>query len=153
MFDKFLSGNFKLLQNSIASGENVSVFGLGLGEKLALVEDSAFLFYVVPSMDGITPIVDKLSALGRTCGVLTQYITPLSDEFDNSQKILEVASQVASGKINTLVLTADVMLGWFPKKDKLKGLEVQVGSQINLTGGIGDLVDMNYTRVDLVSEP
>lgn len=153
MFDKFLSGNFKLLQNSIASGENVSVFGLGLGEKLALVEDSAFLFYVVPSMDGITPIVDKLSALGRTCGVLTQYITPLSDEFDNSQKILEVASQVASGKINTLVLTADVMLGWFPKKDKLKGLEVQVGSQINLTGVIGDLVDMNYTRVDLVSEP
>ena len=78
MFEKFLSGNYKNLLNSIESGENISVFGLNLGEKLALTMDSAFLFYVVDSIDNINPVLDKLSALGRSCEVLTDTISPLT---------------------------------------------------------------------------
>ena len=51
MIEKFIKGgNFNLLQKSIEDGENCSIFGLNIGEKLALLEDSAFLFYIVDNL-------------------------------------------------------------------------------------------------------
>ena len=57
------NGTYRLLIDSIENGDNVSVFGLNLGEKLALVNDSAFLFYVVESLDKVNDVCDKLNAL------------------------------------------------------------------------------------------
>ena len=60
MFEKFVSGNFRLLNSAVSEGEDISVFGLNLGEKLALLEDSAFLFFVVENEDKIITILDKI---------------------------------------------------------------------------------------------
>ena len=82
MLRKFIkSGNYKLLLDSIEEGYNCSVFGLNIGEKLALVENSAFLFYVVESLDDVTPIYEKLTSLGRKCAVLSDFINIFTSEF------------------------------------------------------------------------
>ena len=60
MFDKFLKdGNFSLLKSAIENGDNCSVFGLNTGEKLALLSDSASLFYVVDSVENASAVMDK----------------------------------------------------------------------------------------------
>ena len=123
MLDKFLSGNFKLLKSAIEDGENVSVFGLNLGEKLALLEDSAFLFFVVEDSDKIIEVCEKFEALGRTCEYLNETISPLSSEFQGFEKIINVLHKIIDGDINTLVITSEVMTGLFPKKEKLKSLK------------------------------
>ena len=152
MLDKFLSGNFKLLKSAIEDGENVSVFGLNLGEKLALLEDSAFLFFVVEDSDKIIEVCEKFEALGRTCEYLNETISPLSSEFQGFEKIINVLHKIIDGDINTLVITSEVMAGLFPKKEKLKSLKLEVGLDINISSLIEDLCNMNYNRVDLVSE-
>ena len=60
MLKKFVKGsNFSLLKQSIEEGINCSVFGLNIGENLALLDDSAFLFYVVDSVDNAGQILEK----------------------------------------------------------------------------------------------
>lgn len=152
MFDKFVSGNFKLLNNAISEGENVSVFGLNLGEKLALLEDSAFLFFVVENEDKILEVKNKMESLGRTCEYLSTGISPLDGEFQSSDQILSIIYKILNDKIDTLILTPEIMAGLFPKKEKLKSIHLSTGDDINLTTFAKDLIDMNYKRVDLVSD-
>lgn len=153
MIDKFVSGNFKYLKNAIDSGENVSVFGLNLGEKLALLDTSAFLFFVVENEDQILEIVDKLEGLGRVCDYISAPISPLDSEFNSCEKVLATLNKIISGKINTLVITPEVMAGRFPKKDYLNSINLCVGDKIDLTQLNKQLMSMNYSRVDLVTAP
>ena len=133
MFEKFLSGNYKNLLNSIESGEKVSVFGLNLGEKLALTMDSAFLFYVVDSIDNINPVLDKLSALGRSCEVLTDPISPLTSEFACVTKTIEILNKIKNNQIDTLIITPEVMMGFFPKLEKITCIELKKSQDLNLS--------------------
>lgn len=153
MFEKFLSGNYKNLLNSIESGENISVFGLNLGEKLALTMDSAFLFYVVDSIDNINPVLDKLSALGRSCEVLTDPISPLTSEFACVTKTIEILNKIKNNQIDTLIITPEVMTGFFPKLEQITSIELKKSQDLNLSEFQKQLIQMNYKRVDLVSEP
>ena len=105
MFEKFVSGNFRLLNNAVSEGEDISVFGLNLGEKLALLEDSAFLFFVVENEDEILEVANKLEMLGRTCEYMTNVITPNSSEFEAYEKNLSILNKIANGDINTLIIT------------------------------------------------
>ncbi len=153
MIDKFVSGNFKYLKNAIDSGENVSVFGLNLGEKLALLDTSAFLFFVVENEDQILEIVDKLEGLGRVCDYISAPISPLDSEFNSCDKVLATLNKIIGGQINTLVITPEVMAGRFPKKTYLNNINLCVGDEIDLTQLNKQLLAMNYTRVDLVTAP
>lgn len=153
MFEKFVSGNFRLLNNAVSEGEDISVFGLNLGEKLALLEDSAFLFFVVENEDKILEVANKLEMLGRTCEYITNVITPNSSEFEAYEKNLSILNKIVNGDINTLIITPEVMSAKFPKADKLKSILLKVGDEINLTKLNKELIDMNYSRVDLVVEP
>ena len=90
MFSKFFkNGNFALLQESIENGDNCSVFGLNIGEKLALLSSSAILFYVVDSIESGAEVLDKFVELGRRPYLLTDALNPLSSEFEKSENILE----------------------------------------------------------------
>lgn len=151
MFEKFLSGNFKHLINAINDGEDISVFGLNLGEKLALLDTSAFLFFVVDSEDKIMEVLEKMESLGRTCDYITTPITPLDSEFKPSDKILSTINKIISQKINTLIITPEVMAGKFPNVNNFKKIDIKVGESINLTQLNKDLINMNYRKVDLVS--
>ncbi len=152
MLNKFINqGNFKLLSQAIEDGQNVSVFGLNLGEKLALVEDSAFLFYVVEDSDNISLVYDTLLELGRKCEVLTENISPLTSEFIKPNKHLSVLQKLISKSIDTIILTPEVMAGFFPRQEFLFNLEIKKGSELNLSEFISKLTSMNYQRVELVS--
>ena len=90
MLKKFVKGsNFSLLKQSIEEGINCSVFGLNIGEKLALLDDSAFLFYVVDSVDNAGQILEKFLDMGRTPLFLSDSINPLSSEFETQDKLVE----------------------------------------------------------------
>jgi len=143
------NGNFRLLIDSIENGENVSIFGLNIGEKLALVEDSAFLFYVVESLDKVNEVLDKLTALGRNCEVITEYINPFTSEFFSFEKILSVLTKLKNDSIDTLILTPEVLAGKFPKD--INQVNLNVNDEVNITQLIKTLGDMNYKRVDLVA--
>ena len=83
MFDKFFKGgNFSLLKTSVENGDNCSIFGLNMGEKLALLSDSAILFYVVDSVESASNVMDKFVDMGRAPYLLTDCINPLSSEFE-----------------------------------------------------------------------
>ena len=149
---RFLNkGNFSLLLDSIESGENVSVFGLNIGEKLALVEDSAFLFYVVESLDKVNEVFDKLTALGRTCEILTDYLSPLSSEFLTADKYIQVLGSLRNQSIDTLIISPEVLAGKFPQPQSIMHLQLSVGDNVNVTDIIKNLSQCNYTRVDLVA--
>ena len=84
MITKFIKdGNFKLLLSSIENGDNCSVFGLNMGEKLALVEAVAKLFFVVSNPDDIPVVYDKLSRLGKNVEILNEPINIFTSEFNN----------------------------------------------------------------------
>lgn len=153
MFSKFWDGNFKLLKNAISEGEDVSVFGLNLGEKLALLDDSAFLFFVVENEDSVLKVCEKFEELGRTCDYIISPITPLDNEFESSQKLLSILNKINDESINTLVITPEVMAGMLPKKELVKNYKLTVGQDINITKLCETLTLMNYKRVDMVSEP
>lgn len=151
---RFLNqGTYKLLIESIENGDNVSVFGLNLGEKLALVEDSAFLFYVVESLDKVNDVYDKLTALGRTCEILTECISPFTSEFTSSETIIKILSKLKSEEIDSLIITPEILAGKFPEKSQIDNIVLQVGKDVNITELVKKLGSCNYNRVDLVANP
>ena len=132
---RFLNqGTYKLLIDSIENGDNVSIFGLNLGEKLALVEDSAFLFYVVESLDKINDVYDKLTALGRSCEILTEVINPLTSEFVSCDNVIKILSKLKSRIIDTVILTPEVLVGRFPHKSNISDIVLKIGNEINIDG-------------------
>lgn len=153
MFEKFVSGNFKLLQNAVENSENLSVFGLNIGEKLALVEDSAFLFYVVEDLDKANIVYNKLSAMGRKCQILSKSISIFSSEFEDCQSILNTLYGIIDGELDSIIITPEVLASVYPKKFKLQKIELKVNDEIDVTSFAKKLNDLNLKRVDLVSNP
>ena len=146
---RFLNkGNYSLLLDSIDKGENVSVFGLNIGEKLALVEDSAFLFYVVESIDKVNDVFDRLISIGRSCEVLTDYINPLTSEFLSCEKFLKILSLLKNNSIDTLIITPEVLTSRFPNKQDMIQMHLNIGDDINLTQLVKTLIENQYKRVD-----
>ena len=152
MLEKYLrKGNFHSLMQSVENGENCSVFGLNIGEKLALVEDSAFLFYVAENLEKASAINEKLLDLGRRSIVLQDFINPLSSEFESPEKILEILSGLNSGQLDTIVLTPNVLSAKFPRPEDIKKICVSKGQELNVSEFSRTLTQMGYSRVDLVS--
>lgn len=153
MIEKFLkNSNFKLLKNAIEDGSRCSIFGLNKGEKLALLEDSAFLFYVVDGVDGIENIRDTFASMGRSPEVLCEYLSIFSSPFETPQKTIEIIGKIKSGDIDTLIMTPNVMMGVFPSLESLKDMHITRGDRLEISRFVSALIGLGYKRVDLVSE-
>ena len=144
MFEKFLNdGNFKNLISSIENGDNCSVFGLNLGEKLALVKDSAFLFFVCENINKVYEVEEKLSSLGRKCEILTDCINVLTDEFTQFDKTLKTLYRIKSGNVDTLIITPEVMCQKFFSPKSMSPISLNVGDEINVSNLSRKLIENN----------
>ena len=153
MIEKYLrNGNFRGLIDSINNGENCSVFNLNIGEKLALIEDSAFVFYVVPSLDTANEVLDKLILLGKKAILFNEFITPLSSEFETYEKILENLNLIKEGGVDAVIITPEVLAAKFPSPDKIKKINVGVGQELDVSKFTKQLIKMGYKRVEIVSK-
>lgn len=152
MLKKYLNNsNFKLLLSSIEEGENCSVFGLNIGEKLALVEDSANLFYIVENLEQANIVYDKLSSLGRNCELLTEPINCLTSEFLRYEKTLKVLVGLKNSTIDTLILTPEILACKLPNSQRLSTINLTVGQELIISEFIKKLISFNYKRVDMVT--
>lgn len=145
------NGNFRLLLESIETGENCSVFGLNRGEKLATVEGANFLFYVVSSIDDITPIYDNLLSLNKKCEILTSPINFFSSEFTRTDDLLRVLFKLKRNELDALIITPEMLTQKVINPQKLKTIDLKVGDEIGITNLISSLISMGYKRVDLVA--
>lgn len=153
MFDKFFKGgNFSLLKTSVENGDNCSIFGLNMGEKLALLSDSAILFYVVDSVESASNVMDKFVDMGRAPYLLTDCINPLSSEFEKCDKELEFLYRLRNGDIDTIVMTPNMLSAKFPSKDRVADKVVSVGDTLEVVKFIRELMKSGYERVDIVSD-
>ncbi len=152
MIEKFLgNSNYKVLLQSVENGDNVSVFGLNIGEKLALLEDSAILFYVVENADHLPVVVEKLESLGRSVGIISEQIDCFTSEFYDYKPVLSTLCKLKMGQIDTLVITPEILACKFPKPDNICMMTVKCGQDLQLRDFIRTLIDMNYKRVEVVS--
>ena len=153
MFDKFFKdGNFSLLKTSVENGDNCSVFGLNIGEKLALLSDSVSLFYVVDSVESASNVMDKFVDMGRSPYLLTDWINPLSSEFEKCDRELEFLYRLKNGEIDTVVMTPNILFAKFPSRDRVFGKTISVGDNLDVTKFIRELIKSGYERVDIVAD-
>ena len=145
-------GNFSLLKESIENGENCSVFGLNIGERLALLEDSAFLFYVVDGEESACEVMEKLTDMGRMPHLLNDTIDELSSEFDSYESTIELLNKLENNEIDTIVLTPKILYAKFPNKSTISKLNIKVGDSLDVSKFSRKLVELGYSRVDLVSQ-
>ncbi|MBE5738658.1 MAG: transcription-repair coupling factor [Clostridiales bacterium] len=152
MFTKFMgNGNFRLLLESVSNGENCTVFGLNKGEKLAVVDSANFLFYVVDSVDNLNPIYDSLVSLGRKCTIFCEPLNIFSSEFASSEKMLKTLYQLKSGDVDTVILTPEMLCQKVINKKYLNSICINVGDELVVDRVASRLIDLGYSRVDLVS--
>ncbi len=152
MIEKFLmDSNYKRLLSAVKNGVDCSVFGLNIGEKLALIQDSAFIFFVVDSIEKADSISTKLSALGRTCEILSENIDVLTSPFYSCEKTVSILQKIINGQIDALIITPNVLAGRFPSRERLSTTNIMVGDEIDLENFVKFLVSINYKRVELVA--
>ncbi len=152
MFRKFMeNGNFRLLLESVEAGENCSVFGLNIGEKLATTESADFLFYVVGDIDDTVMIEERLVAMGRKCAVLPQVIDVFLGKFSNFDQILKTLYGIKRGEIDAVVLTPEMLTQKVPSMDDLSLISLKVGDIVDLNKLTKTLITFGYKRVDMVS--
>ena len=152
MFDKFIrGGNYARLKNSIEEGKNISVFGLNLGEKLALFEDSAFLFYVVENEDSALQVIECLHDIGKHPLFLSNALDPLDIEFESSEKVVSILDAIASGECDALVITPSILSAQFPCPERITNWTIKIGDEIDMSHISHKLIDYGYQRVDIVS--
>lgn len=152
MFRKFMgNGNFRLLLESVEAGENCSVFGLNIGEKLATTEGADFLFYVVGDIDDTVAIEERLWAMGRKCAIMPKVIDLFSGKFSNFEQVLKVLYGIKRGEIDAVIMTPEVLSQKVPSIDDLVSVSLKVGDDVSLDGLTKKLVSFGYKRVDMVS--
>ena len=152
MIEKYLgNSNYKLLLQSIENGDNVSVFGLNIGEKLALLQDSAILFYVVENADHLPIVIEKLEALGRNVGVISEPIDCFTSEFFDYKPTLTTLCKLKMGMIDTLVITPEILACKFPNPRNISMINIKRGQDLSLKDFIKNLISLNYKRVEVVS--
>lgn len=151
MFRKFIgNGNFRLLLECVEASENCSVFGLNRGEKLAVTESANFLFYVVDSVDNISPIYDSLLALNKRCEIFTQPINIFSSEFTKVEDLLKILYKLKNEELDALILTPEALTQKVINPNNLRGIDLKVGDELKLDSLVSELVSMGYKRVELV---
>lgn len=152
MVERFLgSSNYKLLYNAIEDGENVSVFGLNIGEKLALIEDSAFVFYIAQNLENASIVQDKLISLGKRVALLSSNIDPFTSEFVKCDNTIEILAKLRNEELDVVILTPEIIAGKFPKIDRIQSMNITISDSLDIQDLIRKLVSFNYKRVDLVA--
>ncbi len=152
MFTKFLGeSNYKLLKASIEAGENCSVFGLNRGEKLAVTVDTAFLFYIVDSIDSVSTVYDALEDMGRRCALFCEPLDIFSSEFTSSDRVMKTVYKTIKGDIDTIIMTPEMVFQRVPSLDSLEIITLKKGDELNLTKLSSKLVSLGYNRVDMVT--
>ena len=141
-----------MLKASIENGDACSVFGLNIGEKLALLEDSVFLFYVVDSVDSAGIILEKLCDMGRSPVFLGDTVDPFSSEFETSHHIIETLTKINQREYDTVILTPEMLSARFPEPNTFESLVLKVGEELVVDKLSKTLVLYGYKRVDLVAE-
>ncbi len=148
------SGNFNKFLQSLENGENISVFGLGTNEKIAVIKECNSFCLLVASSDKIClELKEELEKANLNVAVLLTLPSLNFIKFNNELiNFRETMLKVESGAIDVLIITPQILKQKFvnPNKFKERFLNLEVGSTLSLDVFKTMLQNSGLTRVDCV---
>ncbi len=151
------NSNIREYLEDLHSHKNVSVFGLNLGERLMLAQQSDnFLCYVVADEKQAELATQALTSMGRKVATITQpsddFTYHLMEFGDKGVKHQIALCDIALGRVDCCVLTADALgIKCPPREVLLYGYGTfAVDQRIDIEVLLKNLVSIGYNRVDVV---
>ena len=157
--DNLLSPNGKISQiiDDLRSLKKVSVFGLNLGERIMLAnQTSDFLCYVTDTRENAEIIQKDLVSLGRKTALLCDAnddFTYHIMEFGNANINLQARlNDIVFGRVDACVITAEMLSAFFPTREWFASSALTISAKQNydISDLLRSLIARGYTRVESV---
>lgn len=156
MFSKLYKPNgiLKSLITAVENNEKISVFGAGIGEKLAIAcSVDKFLFFVASSEKEGKELEIYLSSLGKKVKFLKDSpsfeLNVVENNFIENYSALKLFSM---GELDALIVLPNILIGKYPKVLKNEFIKIETEIEANLTEIIRILIDYGYQRCDTISK-
>ena len=103
------NGNLNKLLDS-ALNKQISVFGCGLNERLAILDSlDSFIFYVVDSSDTAIKVNEELNKMGKNSLIYNPNFNYDSSTIYSYSKINNVLNNILYGEVNALVVPVNAL--------------------------------------------
>ncbi|MBO7218469.1 MAG: hypothetical protein J6V40_00635, partial [Clostridia bacterium] len=158
MLTKLLDKNSVLssLISSIENGNNVSVFGCNIGEKLAiLTEIESFIFFVANDKEEAVKVNNLLLDLRLRSCVLDSVITYKTNEFFDKGEFIDILSKLVSNDLDAIVVTPNVLVEKFVDVLDIKNATFTIAQDdsLDIYEVIKFLKQNGYNKREIVAEP
>lgn len=152
--------NIKKFNKDICNNKNVAVFGLNLGEKIALVHNAAKTMCIVLENESFAKsYADALTLLGRRVVCLTRPVFDFSYhliEFGSDTKDRQVALfNLINQKFDTLIITPEILNEQFIEKTVFERNIYTIKKDLTIEPDelVANLVSIGYVRVSNIDQP
>ena len=155
MFSKLYKPNgvLKSLITALENNENISVFGAGMGEKLAIVNSvDKFLFFVANNEKEGKELENALSSLGKKVKFLKESpsfeLNVVENIFLENYSALKLFSM---GELDALIVLPSILTNKYPKPIKNEFIKLEVDLEEDITNLIKIFTAFGYSRTDSIS--
>ena len=146
------------LNKALDRNEDCSVFGLSFGEKaFFLSSQQKQVLFVTNSLSDASRLAEQLESFGKI--VKTIFYKPNDITLGSFTNGINVANSIdaiyslSTQKVDCLIISPEILLQKFPKKQVYKKsiFSLKVGQSIDREDIIAKLINIGYSRVDLVT--
>jgi len=155
MFSKLYKPNgiLESLIKALKNNDKVSVFGAGMGEKLAIAcSIDKFLFFVASNEKEGKELADYLLSLGKKVKFLKDSpsfeLNVVENNFIENYSALKLFSM---GELDALVVLPNIFTTKYPKIIKNEFIKLETEVEADLTDIIKTLIEYGYTRTDTIT--
>lgn len=152
MFNKFFStkGMLSALTTAVNEGYKTSVFGCGIGEKLAIMNCvDKFIFFVANNEQEANEVYALLESMQfRVAKIIETPNIELNDITNIFAQNINILRKCYLNQLDALVVVPNVLLNKWPNADSIlkEKLQISLGMQYDLTNLVQQLVRYGYKR-------
>ena len=145
------NGNLNKLLDS-ALNKQISVFGCGLNERLAILDSlDSFIFYVVDSSDTAIKVNEELNKMGKNSLIYNPNFNYDSSTIYSYSKINNILNNILYGEVNALVVPINALTHKIASVENYANIiNLEVGKSFDRQELISKLNSMGYKQVDSI---
>lgn len=150
------NSNLQILVNSIENGDNLSIMGCNIGEKLIILNSISdkFILFVAENEKEAVDVYNKFISMKFNAEILLNYPSLEFNEFENLTEFVTKLQRIKNN-CEVLVVTPEILFNYFPQSDYFNNNQITINKKLSfsLDDLVEKLINFGFKKVDIVEDP
>ena len=150
------NSNLQILVNSIENGDNLSIMGCNIGEKLIILNSISdkFILFVAENEKEAVDVYNKFISMKFNAEILLNYPSLEFNEFENLTEFVTKLQRIKNN-CEVLVITPEILFNYFPQSNYFNNNQITINKKLSfsLDDLVEKLINFGFKKVDIVEDP